>query len=82
MKAVFALLALATTACANALDARWFPKTTTMTTYTTTTVCPATTTITAKGTTQIVTLLTTSTIVVTACMNCETTVPGPVTTET
>lgn len=83
MKSLFAAVALATAACANALGPRWDnQETTSLTTYTTTTVCPATTTITAQGTTQVVTVLTTSTIVVTGCANCETTVPGPVTTET
>jgi hypothetical protein len=79
MKAAFAILALATTALANVLEARW--PVTTLTTYTTTTVCPATTTKTENGQTQVITTLTTSTITVTACQNCETTVPGPTTTE-
>jgi hypothetical protein len=43
MKAVFALLALATSAIAEELIPRWYP-TTTLTTYTTTTYCPVTTT--------------------------------------
>jgi hypothetical protein len=80
MKATFAILALATTALANVLEARW-SQTTTLTTYTTTTVCPATTTKTEGGKTQIITTLTTSTITVTACQNCETTVEGPTTTD-
>jgi hypothetical protein len=79
MKTTFAILALATTALANILEARW-PKTT-LTTYTTTTVCPATSTKTEGGQTQIITTLTTSTITVTACQNCETTVEGPTTTK-
>lgn len=81
MKALYTLLALAATTFVNALEPRWHPQTSTMTTYTTTTVCPATTTTTAGGVTKIITTLQTSTITVTACVNCETTVPGPTTTE-
>lgn len=79
MRATLAILALATTALANVLEARW--PVTTMTTYTTTTVCPVTSTYTQGGKTQIITSLTTSTITVTACQGCETTVEGPTTTE-
>jgi hypothetical protein len=79
MKADFTILALATAAFANVLEARW--PATTLTTYTTTTVCPVTSTHTEGGHTQVITTLTTSTITVTACHGCETTVEGSTTTE-
>ncbi|KAH7170240.1 hypothetical protein EDB81DRAFT_156836 [Dactylonectria macrodidyma] len=54
----------------------------TLTTYTTVTTCPVTSTYTKEGTTYCVTELTTSTIVVTDCKGCVTTVQGPDVTKT
>jgi len=86
MKAVYSLLALATTAVANVLPRGYGGGgghgggTETYTTYTTTTICPETQTYTKPGTTYEVTTWITSTIVVTDCYGCEgatVTVPGP-----
>jgi hypothetical protein len=82
MKAVFALLALATSAIAQDLVPRWYP-TTTLTVYTTTTYCPVTSTTVEQGTTKYVTTYTTSTITVTSCIGgcgTEVTVTAPSTT--
>ncbi|PFH56234.1 hypothetical protein XA68_16852 [Ophiocordyceps unilateralis] len=80
----FALLALATSALGNYVKPEWGNKpdteTTTMVTYTTTTVCPVTSTVTDKGTTYWKTDLTTSTLTITECHGCGggvVTVPGP-----
>ncbi|PHH62578.1 hypothetical protein CDD81_6893 [Ophiocordyceps australis] len=86
-----ALLAFAATALGNQVAPRGdyehespsYPNETqhtTMTTYTTTTVCPVTSTITSGGTTYWKTDLTTSTLTVTECHGCGggvVTVPGP-----
>lgn len=92
MKLSLTILALATSAVAQRLAALPHPivprgggeseAVTTMTVFTTTTVCPVTSTAVESGTTKIITQLTTSTIVVTSCVggcgNGATTVPGSV----
>jgi hypothetical protein len=50
MKFSIGLLGLAVSAIAAQVDPRWAGDTTTVTTYTTTTVCPYTSTVTEKGT--------------------------------
>ncbi|KAF7562010.1 hypothetical protein G7046_g2129 [Stylonectria norvegica] len=83
MKYSATLLAFAASALAYGDEKRgedYEEKETTLTTYTTTTVCPVTSTYTEEGTTYCVTDLTTSTVTVTECHGCGaqvTTVPGP-----
>ncbi|RDA94317.1 hypothetical protein CP533_3796 [Ophiocordyceps camponoti-saundersi (nom. inval.)] len=82
----FALLALAASALGDYVkpdegyNKKTDVETTTMVTYTTTTVCPVTSTVTDKGTTYWKTDLTTSTLTITECHGCGggvVTVPGP-----